>query len=205
MTRPELGFLQGATLLLRPKLPEDAERDYAWRTDEELARLDAAEPYRGTFEDFRASYLDELAYPSPDSCRFAMVDAATGKHIGNCMYYDLDRWGKDAELGILIGEKQSWSKGYGEEAVRLLLDHLFGDLSLQRVHLQTLDWNVRAQRCFEKCGFTFCGQSRRGRLVLLLMEIPRSRWLEDRKRREGDGRGGLGKPEVAQADTPRVP
>ena len=69
------------------------------------------------------------------------------------MYYDLDSVNMQAELGIVIGDRDYWSNSYGYDAVTTLLDHMFREKNLKRVYLHTLEWNARAQRCFEKSGF----------------------------------------------------
>ena len=58
-----------------------------------------------------------------------------------------------AELGLFIGEKGEWNHGLGTDAVRTILGHAFGPMGLRRIYLHTDVENVRAHRCFEKCGF----------------------------------------------------
>ena len=144
--------LRGAKVVLRDKRLEDAENDYIWRSDPELAKLDAAYPLTMTFERYLKIFEDQLKYPTPGSHHFA-TETLDGKFIGNCMYYDLDSVNMEAELGIVIGDRDYWSNSYGFDAVTTLLDHLFTEKNLKRVYLHTLEWNKRAQRCFEKCGF----------------------------------------------------
>jgi len=174
--------LKGQKVVLREKRLEDADDDYAWRSDEELARLDGAPTLRIPFADFLASYADELRHPSPRRCRFA-IDTLDGKHIGNCMYYDIDEGKGQAELGIMMGDREYWDHGYGTDVVTTLLDHIFSTTRLERVYLNTLEWNVRAQRCFEKCGFVPCKRQRRYTGNFIVMEIYRSSW---QKGVEGD-------------------
>jgi len=174
--------LKGQKVVLREKRLEDATNDYAWRSDEELARLDAAPTLRIAFADFLASYADELRHPSSRRRRFA-IDTLDGKHIGNCMYYDIDEGKRQAELGIMMGDRDYWDQGYGTDAVTTLLDHIFDTTRLERVYLNTLEWNVRAQRCFEKCGFVLCKRQRRYNGNFIVMEIYRSSW---QKGVEGD-------------------
>lgn len=66
----------------------------------------------------------------------------------------------DAWLGIGIGDRDDWSKGYGSEALRLALRYAFTELNLHRVSLTVLEGNARAIRAYEKAGFVFEGQSR---------------------------------------------
>ena len=57
-----------------------------------------------------------------------------------------------AELGILIGEKHAWGKGYGPEAMRLLVDYAFTLLNLQSIHLKYWDFNPRARSAYLRAG-----------------------------------------------------
>ena len=169
----------GGKVILRDKLPDDAQMDYLWRCDEEIARLDAAYPLKMKFEDFFRLFRDQLRYPTPASGRFG-IDTQTGKYIGNCMYYDMDTVNKQAEVGIVIGDKNYWSQGYGYDALVTLLDYLFSNTSMERLYLHTLEWNKRAQRAFEKCGFAPVTQVRRNGLDFILMEIRKDGWLRTR-------------------------
>ncbi len=165
----------GDKVVLRDKRAEDAWKEYLWRVDPELSELDATFPLNIPFESFKAFYLEDLTYDQRGSYRFA-IDTLDGLHIGNCMYYDLNMRKGEAELGILIGDKDHWNGGYGTDAVQLLLLHMFRDLSLRRVYLKTLDWNVRAQKSFMKSGFVQYGRSNRSRWNFILMDITRERW-----------------------------
>lgn len=168
---------RGEKVLLRPKQTEDAWLDYQWRADPELARLDATYPLTTPFNDYRSYYLEEMKYPSPGSRRFA-IETVDGLHIGNCMYYDLNPNKAEAELGILVGDRDYWSRGYGTEAVDLLVDFMFREMGLVRVYLKTLDWNHRAQKSFNKSGFVEYGKSDRRNWSFVLMEIMRKDWEE---------------------------
>ena len=169
--------LHGAKIVLRDKRLEDAEFDYRWRSDPEIARLDAAFPLSMSYERYLRLFEDQLRYPTPGSHHFG-TDAADGTYIGNCMYYDLDSIKSEAELGIVIGDRNYWSNAYGYDAVTTLLDHMFSDLKLNRVYLHTLDWNERAQRCFEKSGFKPVRTVRRMSQDFILMEVLKDDWLE---------------------------
>lgn len=168
--------LEGRLTVLRPKRPSDAEADYAWRIDPELAALDATSPLRMSLREYVRYFRDELEYPSPWSVRFA-VDARDGTHIGNCMYYDINDQEHQAEVGIMIGDRRYWDRGYGSDALRALLRHIFTSTPLERVYLHTLDYNVRAQRAFRRVGFRDVGPVRRDGHNFLLMEVHLDEWL----------------------------
>jgi RimJ/RimL family protein N-acetyltransferase len=166
---------KGIQVILREKRIDDAEDDYAWRVDEELAKLDATRPLTMSFEDFKKYSREEIGFPSPRSRRFG-VDTYEGLHIGNCMYYDIDLRNGETELGIMIGNRDYWSKGYGRDAVNTLIDHIFTSTTMIRIYLHTLDWNHRARRSFAKSGFRELRKVRRSGLDFVQMEIMRPEW-----------------------------
>lgn len=167
---------RGNLVILRAKTLKDAEQDYAWRRDPELATFDAARPFGGTFSEYLAIFGDELAYPSPYRRTLAVEDME-GRHIGNVMYYNVDYQRRDAEIGVTIGLKEYWGRGFGTDLIRAFLRYLFENTVLERIHLKTLDWNVRAQHCFENAGFRRYGQSRRGEYSFVLMEVWKSEFM----------------------------
>ena len=177
--------MKGGKVILREKRIEDATDDYSWRSDEELARLDATRPLNMSYSDFLRFSREEQAYPSPLSRRFA-IDTLEGRHIGNCMYYDIDLKRGEAELGIMIGDRDYWGKGYGTDSVSCLLNHIFSVTPLTRVYLHTLEWNHRARKAFGKSGFRELKPVRRSGKDFILMEVLRSEWerSEDWRARE---------------------
>jgi RimJ/RimL family protein N-acetyltransferase len=180
--------IRGEKVVIREKRLEDVADDYAWRTDEELAHLDATRPITMSYDEFLRHSREELVYGGSYSKRLA-IDTLDGLHIGNCMFYDIDAKRGQAELGIMIGDRSYWSKGYGSDSVEILLTHIFTTTPLTRIYLHTLDWNHRARRSFARSGFREVKSLRRGGLKFVLMEINRLEW--GRKR---DGRGNVASP-----------
>ena len=164
---------------MRQKRLGDAANDYAWRRDTELSRLDATAPLLSSFEEYLKGYAEELRYPGKGHRRFA-IETMDGKHIGNCAYFNINEAEKEVELGIMIGDRAYWNQSYGADAVVILLNHIFSQTQMERVYLKTLDWNIRAQKCFEKCGFAPCGQLIRGEHRFLIMDIHRSDGLRSK-------------------------
>jgi RimJ/RimL family protein N-acetyltransferase len=168
---------RGEKVRLRRKRMDDAPADYAWRRDPELARFDAAAPLRSSYTDFLVTFREDVDYPTPFRRVYA-IEELDGQHIGNVMYYNIDDRRKEAELGITIGDKRYWGRGYGRDTVRTFLRHLFTDGGLQRVYLNTLDWNLRAQQSFLAAGFVECGTTHRGGHNFITMEASRDGWLD---------------------------
>ena len=174
---PEVN-IEGKLIRIREKRVEDIPDEYAWRVDEELSRLDATRPLTMSYDDFLKYSKEEMQFPNFRSKRLA-VETIEGVHIGNVMYYDLNMRNAETELGIMIGNKEYWGKGYGADIVKTLLKHLFEDLKLERVYLHTLAWNYRAQSSFSKSGFREIRAVRRGGQDFLLMEVNRNSWEEE--------------------------
>ena len=171
-------ILTGNKVNLRPKRQQDAANDYIWRQDAELCRLDAAIPISCPYEDFLENYIEELNYPGR-SYRFA-IETQDGKHIGNCSYFNIDETKQDVEMGIMIGDRAYWNRSYGTDTILATLNHIFSKTNLKRVYLKTLIWNVRAHKCFQKCGFIPCGQIIQGDYTFILMEIKHPNKPEDK-------------------------
>ena len=191
--------MKGGRIILRDKRAGDAENDYRWRSDPELARLDAAIPLTMSFERFLKLSEDQMKYPTPGSHHYS-IETLDGVFIGNCMYYDLDTVNREAELGIVIGDRDYWSDGYGYDAVTTLLEHMFTTRDLKRVYLHTLEWNGRAQKSFSKSGFNEVRAVRRMAHDFILMDVLRDDWFETREERlaarfrDPGGAGSQGSP-----------
>jgi RimJ/RimL family protein N-acetyltransferase len=78
---------------------------------------------------------------------------AERRPIGDVRLLQIDTVNERAELGIAIGEKACWGRGYGTEALRAVLRYAFEEMGLRRVWLITDADNARGIRCYEKCGF----------------------------------------------------
>lgn len=94
--------------------------------------------------------------------RVFAIETVEGVHIGNIGLHDLDWKNRNAQLGVVIGEKAYWGLGYGSDAIRTLLRFAFDEMNLHRVHLRVFDFNERAIRCYRRCGFREEGCLRQG-------------------------------------------
>ncbi len=92
------------------------------------------------------------------------IETREGQPIGNLGLHAIDEGQGRATLGISIGEKEQWSRGYGTEALRGALRYGFDEMGLRRVDLQVDEDNLRGIRCYEKCGFVREGVLRAHRI-----------------------------------------
>lgn len=168
--------LCGEKIRLRPRKIEDCIDVYRWRTDEELCRLDATIPLDLSYAEFFDRYTVELEYPGLTYT--LAIELPDGTHIGECSLFNIDFIDNSTEIGIIIGEKSHWDRGFGADAVETFVRHIFDTSGIELILLRTLDWNIRAQKCFLKCGFTVCGDTTREGYHFLVMERRRPKSSE---------------------------
>jgi RimJ/RimL family protein N-acetyltransferase len=172
-------IISGSKTRLREKKLSDVRNDYRWQADPELAKLDAAPVLIMSFSLYLLDYATALHQSHFNRYPLA-VETLEGKHIGNCTCYDIDEKKREAQLGIMIGNRDYWDKGYGTDAVNTLVDYVFRTTKLQRLYLKTLERNLRAQKCFARCGFTPFGHLHRNGYDFTLMELKREQWEKQR-------------------------
>ncbi len=167
--------LVGERCYLSPCAPEDVDTWAEWFNDLEVALPLGDEAYT-TFCPQRERSLIEGG-DGPGSRVFSIVDLETDALIGRCLLFDVDLVNRSAMLGLAIGEKAFWGRGYGQEATRLLLEYAFGLLNLNSVALGVYACNERAIHCYRQVGFKEFGRRRQARIVagekfdLVLMDI----------------------------------
>ena len=137
--------LVGEQCYLSPLDPDDAPRFTTWVNDPEVAAgVTLARQVLGV-ERMR----DKLARHAGRQAYFAIVALDGDELIGNCGIDDIDDIDDIDGLVILIGDKRFWNRGFGADAVRLLLRFGFLTLGLNNIHLRVHAFNERAIRCYE--------------------------------------------------------
>ncbi|MDR2546383.1 MAG: GNAT family N-acetyltransferase [Lachnospiraceae bacterium] len=91
---------------------------------------------------------------------YSIIDIETNELLGDCCFEGLNHLNQTSEVGIYIGNKEYWDKGFGTEALSLLLDYGFKVLNLHCVYLQVVSFNDRAIKSYEKIGFEVVGKKR---------------------------------------------
>jgi RimJ/RimL family protein N-acetyltransferase len=142
--------MQGKLVRLRAYEKSDADALFRWFSDEEVTRWLGPPnfPSRAHQERFI-----ESASASSDDAKYFAIETLDGKLVGDCGLRFIDWKSRKAEFFITIGEKQSWGKGLGSDALRIVIRLAFDKMNLNRLWLTVLVDNPRAVRCYEKCGF----------------------------------------------------
>ena len=159
---PHFRRMVGEKCYLSPREDADTRRIEAWDNDLDVL-LHAS--MNGTHSAASSLYLNP-GQPSRMLDHLMMIiDLETDRPMGWGVLVVRDQTNRRASLGIIIGEKAYWGKGYGTDATRLLLDYGFNVLNLHSVELSVYSFNERAIRCYEKVGFTQTGRHREARIL----------------------------------------
>jgi RimJ/RimL family protein N-acetyltransferase len=153
----------GEKCYLSPLQVEDGDRWAKWLND-----LDVSLPLGD--EAYTTCALEQLRQDASESIRhrdpvFTIVDSETDQPIGRCLLFGIDAVNRSAMLGIFIGEKSCWNRGFGTEATRLLLDYAFNLLNLHSIELGVFAFNHQAIRAYEKVGFKVIETRREARII----------------------------------------
>jgi RimJ/RimL family protein N-acetyltransferase len=150
--------LVGKKCYLSPIDINDAEKFTEWLNDLEI--LVNLQIYNSIINfESEKEFLTNLS----KGHNYSIIDLKTNELIGNCGFLDIDHVNQTAETGIFIGNKNLWNKGYGTEALTLLIDYGFKALNMHNILLRVYEYNKNAIRCYEKIGFQHIGK-RRGAL-----------------------------------------
>jgi RimJ/RimL family protein N-acetyltransferase len=155
--------LIGERCYLSPCCSEDAQTWATWFNDLEVTIPLGDEAFLPTGLENERETINHFS--KNNSHVFDIVTLETDTLIGRCLLFSINQVDRHAMLGILIGEKDHWGNGYGNEATRLLLDHAFNLLNLNNVMLGTFAFNTRAIACYRKVGFKEIGRRRQARII----------------------------------------
>lgn len=160
--------LHGERARLRPWNVNDAPVFQRWFNDPEIRHFVGGTAWQMSFPAEEA--LVRARLENDWERGFAFAIEATDVEDAPCLVGNVDLRGLDAisrrgVIGIMIGEREFWSRGYGEDAMRAICRFGFADLDLHRLELMVAAFNPRAIRCYEKVGFTVEGRLRDHRYV----------------------------------------
>ncbi len=156
-------LFEGKLIRLTAPNPEtDAQPLAAWTADSEYMRLLDMDPARpATVKRWREELEREGAKDRPNSFFFSIRTLSDDKLIGFVGLWGLNWAHGDTFLGIGLGDREYWGRGYGTDAMRVILRYAFTELNLYRVSLDVFEYNTRAIRSYEKVGFVVEGRARR--------------------------------------------
>jgi RimJ/RimL family protein N-acetyltransferase len=177
-------LLRGELVRLTVEDPETlAPLESQWSADSEYSRLLDWDPAR-RFSVKTVQKWIEKQHENEGTHAFTIRTLADDRIIGG-IGLDGIRWThRDCFVGIGVGEREFWGKGYGTDAMKVILRYAFTELNLQRVTLDVFEYNQRGVRSYEKAGFVYEGRQRGlilregRRWDVLFMGILREDWLK---------------------------
>ena len=139
----------GDKVYLSPISTEDTDICMKWVNDPEMAYFTGFHPQIISLS--KEKEVVESLAKGGDT--FSIVTQEGDKVIGNCSFFNINETSRTAEIGIIIGEEDYRSKGFGSEALRLLLKFGFENRNYHNICLHVFSFNKRAMACYEKAGF----------------------------------------------------
>lgn len=157
---PTLGALvrAGTRVTLRRHVPAQRDAFVAWYQDPEIAVL-LRHDLRPLTSIQARGYFDSIVLPasSRNTC-WAIHENGTDRFIGSTAITDIDKAAASGKFRIVIGDKASWSKGYGTEATQLAAQEAFASLGVRKIKLEVFTHNQRALRAYQRVGFEETGR-----------------------------------------------
>jgi RimJ/RimL family protein N-acetyltransferase len=150
--------ITGPTVVLRRHVPANLAAFRRWYADREIARLARYQETPMRPDEVERFFTARVV--GAEALAMAVHIRASDRLIGTCAFSQLDAENGSALYHITIGESDAWGHGYGTEATQLMLDHAFGTLGLHRISLFVFEFNVRAVRAYQRCGFVVEGRAR---------------------------------------------
>lgn len=180
-------MLRGERIQLGPVKREYIESYLKWLNDPELTQyLSIFLPLTRMKEE---DWVENLKNRK-DTIVFGILildENGVEKLIGNCGLHEIDWKNRVAEVGIMIGEKELHGKGYGTEAMEIILEYGFETVNLNRIQLHVYDFNIRAIKSYTKIGFIEEGRMRQAQFKngkyhdMILMSMLHEEWVKKNK------------------------
>lgn len=153
----------GEKVRLREYRREDIPKAQAYLNNPGLRKLLSGPPFPYTFWDEEKWILGQSV--RNDLYNFAIESLEDGHYIGGCGLNQLDWRHRVCEVGIFIGDEAYQNRGYGTDAMRVLLKIVFGELNMNKASLSVLDFNARAIKVYQRLGFKEEGRLRQERYL----------------------------------------
>lgn len=179
-------MLRGKRAKLSPIKRHHIESFLKWFNDPEITQYLIA--YRPMTRMAEEEWIENLK--NNDNIHFSIVvpnEDGSEKLIGNCGLHNIDWKNRVGEVGIVIGEKEYQNKGFGTEAMEILLEYGFNTVNLNRIELYTYSFNIAALKSYKKVGFIEEGKKRQSIWIngsyhdAIMMGILVEEWREKKK------------------------
>jgi RimJ/RimL family protein N-acetyltransferase len=146
-------IMEGKLVRLRGYERADLSALMKWVNDEEVTDFLGTPLVYPMSSIAEQNFIEAAANHSETDKRFVIESLADGRNIGGISFLAVDWLNRSAGIGIVIGDKSCWGKGYGTDAMRVMMRLGFDKMNLHRLWLHVYDFNQRGISSYEKCGF----------------------------------------------------
>jgi RimJ/RimL family protein N-acetyltransferase len=180
-------MLKGSYVILKPPERQYIDNFLKWMNDKEITQY--LKIFRPLTREMEEEWFESLKKHENFFLFSIFIPTETDKDriIGNCSI-DVDWKNRVGTCGIVIGEKDCLGKGFGTESMKLLIEYGFNTLNLNRIELDTYEFNVRAFKSYKKAGFIEEGRKRKAVYVngkyhdRIILSILRHEWQEKKEK-----------------------
>jgi RimJ/RimL family protein N-acetyltransferase len=156
MSKSYSHFIEGEKIYLREARISDVnDAYYNWMNDNEITQYLESRFFPNSHNKIQEFVKSKDG--DPNNVFLAIVNKSTGNHIGNVKLGPINWIHRNAEIGILLGEKSDWGKGLATETLILLADYAFKKLNLRKLTAGCYGNNKGSEKAFVKAGFTVEG------------------------------------------------
>jgi ribosomal-protein-alanine N-acetyltransferase len=146
-------FIEGENIYLRELEISDVNQSYCnWMNDPEVIQYLKKHPGKWTIKELK-DYVREIKKCS-NALLWAIISKDKNQHIGNIKLGHINGINGFSDIGIIIGEKSCWGKGFATEAIKLVVNYAFNQLNLQKLIAGVSKNNLSSVKLFRKAGFT---------------------------------------------------
>jgi len=144
-------MIAGEHVILRAFERDDVERCYRWMNDPNIVRT-LKTRYPIAFQN-EAEWLERAMDPGANERHFAIERKDDRTHVGNASIHDIDWVSRTSSFGLFIGEPAAWNRGFGSDAIQILVRFAFDEMNLYKLRINVFDYNERAKHILLGQGF----------------------------------------------------
>jgi RimJ/RimL family protein N-acetyltransferase len=154
-------FLEGEQIYLNPISEKDIPQIVSFANDE-IGRIIGSNSGKIAYE---TKFKERIIESQKTDEIFGIFSKETDDIVGDISIHSIDKYNRSATLSMGIGNDSYRNRGFGKEALVLMLKHAFIDINLESINLGTWEFNKRAIHVYEKVGFKIMGRRRNARIV----------------------------------------
>ena len=138
-------------LLLREIKKTDLSKCIKWLHDPEITKF-LSNDIKNVTEEEETRWFESVKRSNNDIV-FSIIIRDSQEYIGNCSLNKIDWIHKTCRMGIFIGDKEFWNKGFGTLAIKVLIDFALNKIGMNKIELIVYEYNHRAMKVYKNCGF----------------------------------------------------